>query len=128
MSQIIAGIMEAARIEAATAISWTDFSDFLFDPDEGLLTGLYPTDASRRRFRQSAEFAELTKLVEEVRNRTGLFEGSMPQKCGKILVELPQSMRAALEAEAESAAVSVDQLVIAKLAMPIPRWAASLAA
>jgi predicted HicB family RNase H-like nuclease len=35
-------------------------------------------------------------------------------------VELPQSMRAALEAEAQSEGVSVDQLVIAKLAMPMP--------
>jgi hypothetical protein len=120
MSRILAGIVEAARLEAATATSWTDFSDFLFDPQEGLLTRLIPTGARRRQFMQSAEYAELTKLRDEVRDRTGLFEGSMPPRSNKILVELPQSMRAALEAEAQSEGVSVDQLVIAKLAMPMP--------
>ena len=44
-------IIEAARREAATATSWADFSNFLFDPEDGLISGLYPSQAERERAR-----------------------------------------------------------------------------
>jgi predicted HicB family RNase H-like nuclease len=113
-------ILLAARREAAISPSWADFSIFLFDPEEGLLPGVFPTEAERRRFIKSAEYAELTKLRDEVRERTGLIEGAVPQKSGKFLVRLPRTMHAALEAEAQREGVSLNQLVVAKLAVPMP--------
>jgi predicted HicB family RNase H-like nuclease len=112
-------ILQAARREAATATSWADFSNFLFDPEEGLIPGLFPTEAERRRFIKSPEYAELTKLTEEVQERTGLIEGAVPQKSGKFLVRVPRSLHASLQAEAQREGVSLNQLVVAKLAVPM---------
>jgi hypothetical protein len=95
----MAEILEAARREAATATSWTDFSNFLFDPEDGLLTKLFPTKEERRRFIKSPECAELTKLTEEVQERTGLIEGATPKKTAHVVNRLPQHFRAMIVEE-----------------------------
>jgi hypothetical protein len=89
-------IVEAARREAATAVSWADFSNFLFDPEEGLLPGLFPTQAERRQFMKSAEYAELRQMSEEVKERVGLIEGATPVKTAYVVDRLPQHIRDAI--------------------------------
>ncbi len=49
--------------------------------------------------------------------RTGLVDGATPQKSGRFLVHLPKSHHAALEREANEEGVSLNQLVVTKLAV-----------
>ncbi len=55
--------------------------------------------------------------------RHGLVEGGTPRKSGRFVVRLPQSLHAALESEAMAEGVSLNQLVVAKLALGLGRLA-----
>lgn len=110
-------ILAAVKREASVAETWADLSNFVFDPEEGILAGVFNTQAERKAFVQTPEFKEIRRLIDEVRKRTGLVEGATPKKSGKFVVRLPRSLHAALEAEAEREGVSLNQLVVAKLSM-----------
>lgn len=112
-------LLKAARHEAARVTTWADLSNFLFDPDEGLITKAYPQGPERSKFMKSAEYKAIRQLIDEVEDRTGLVEGAVPKKSGKFVVRLPRSLHAALEAEAEREGVSLNQLVVAKLSLPM---------
>ena len=113
----VAAILKAAHAHAATAQSWADLSNFLFNPDDGLVTQACPTRAQRERFANSAAYRELRTLIDDVRDRTGFIAGATPRKSGKFVVRLPRSLHAALETEAAREGVSLNQLVVAKLAL-----------
>jgi len=55
--------------------------------------------------------------------RHGLVEGATPRKSGRFVVRLPQSLHAALEREAAAEVVSLNQLVVAKLAVGLGQLA-----
>ena len=110
-------LLDSAREEAAKVQTWADLSNFLFDPDDGLISRAYPVGPERSAFMKSAEYKSIRKLIEEVRDRTGFIEGATPKKSGKFVVRLPRSLHAALEAEAAREGVSLNQLVVAKLSM-----------
>lgn len=109
-------ILELARQEATKVTTWADLSNFLFEPD-GLVSKAYPVGPERKAFMKSPEYKAIRQLIEEVQDRTGFIEGMTPKKSGKFVVRLPRSLHAALEAEAEREGVSLNQLVVAKLAM-----------
>ena len=110
-------LLEAARVEATKVTTWADLSNFLFDPDDGLISKAYPVGPERSNFMKSPEYKAIRKLISDVRDRTGLIEGSTPKKSGKFVVRLPRTLHAALEAEAEREGVSLNQLVVAKLSL-----------
>ncbi|MBI3823875.1 MAG: toxin-antitoxin system HicB family antitoxin [Planctomycetes bacterium] len=68
---------------------------------------------------RSPEYKSIRQLIDDVEDRTGLMEGAVPKKSGKFVVRLPRSLHAALEAEAEREGVSLNQLVVAKLSLPM---------
>jgi HicB family len=117
MPNKIDAIRRAARAAADTAQSWADLSNLLFNPHDGLVTRAFPTRGERARFVKTAAYRELRELIGEVRGRTGLIAGATPTKSGKFVVRLPRSLHAALEMEAAREGVSLNQLVVAKLAM-----------
>jgi len=110
-------ILRTARAEAARAQSWADLSNLLFSPQTGLVSKAFPTQRQRKHFAKTPAYRELRQLVGEVRQRTGLAAGATPLKSGKFVVRLPRSLHAALEIEAVHEGVSLNQLVVAKLAM-----------
>lgn len=110
-------LLKAAEQEAAIVTTWADLSNFLFDPDDGLISKAYPVGPERSKFMKSNEYKSIRKLIDDVQDRTGLVEGATPKKSGKFLVRVPRSLHAALEAEAEREGVSLNQLVVAKLSM-----------
>jgi predicted HicB family RNase H-like nuclease len=119
MKKTLQEVMEAVRAEAAIAESWADLSNFVFDPEDGILADAFKTERERTAFLQTPEFKEIRRLIQESRKRTGLVEGATPKKSGKFVVRVPRSLHAALEAEAEREGVSLNQLVVAKLSLPI---------
>jgi predicted HicB family RNase H-like nuclease len=64
------------------------------------------------------------KLLE-VEERKGFIAGATPKKkSGKFIVRLPVTLHAALEAEAKDEGVSLNQLVVAKLAISLSKLTA----
>lgn len=125
MKKSLQQILEAVKAEAAVAESWADLSNFVFDPENGMLAGLYASEAERKAFIKTPEYREIRRLIDEVRDRTGIVEGATPRKSGKFVVRLPRSLHAALEAEAEREGVSLNQLVVAKLSVQMGQLLAS---
>jgi len=68
---------------------------------------------------KTKEFTAIRALIDEVQERTGLVEGATPSKSGRIVVRMPRTLHATLEKEAAREGVSLNQWVVAKLAMQI---------
>ena len=112
-------LLESDRDAAQVVETWADLSNALFDPESGLIAKAYPTRAEREQFVQTDEYRAIRKLIDEARQRTGLVAGATPSKSGKLLVRLPKSLHAALDIEAAAEGVSLNQLVVAKLAFQL---------
>jgi hypothetical protein len=110
-------ILESARGFASAAEAWADLSNALFDPESGLVARAYPTRQQREQFLKTKEYRAIRELIDGVKERTGLIAGATGTKSGKFVVRLPRSLHAALEAEAEEEGVSLNQLVVTKLAL-----------
>jgi hypothetical protein len=118
-------ILESARQVALTAETWADLSNALFDPEEGLVAKAYPSRAARLKFMKTPEYRAIRELIDAAQDRTGFIEGATPKKkSGRVLVRLPVTLHGALEAEAKEERVSLNQLIVAKLAMRLSKLAA----
>ena len=118
-------ILDSANTVALSAETWADLSNALFDPIDGLVAKAYPTRDERNKFIETEEYKAIRQLIDAVEERTGLVEGATPKKSGKFIVRLPRSLHAALDVEAENEGVSLNQLVVTKLAVQMSRLAAS---
>lgn len=118
-------VLDSARAVALSSATWADLSNALFDPIEGLVAKAYPHRDEREKFIQTGEYKAIRQLVDAAEERTGLVEGATPRKSGKFMVRLPRSLHAALDAEADQEGVSLNQLVVTKLAAQLSRLANS---
>ena len=116
-----ADVLAQARRRAASSTRWSDLSNALFDPSEGLVTRAYPTRREREAFARTPEYREIRQLVAALADSSGLVEGATPSKSGRFVVRLPKSLHAALEREATDEGVSLNQLVVAKLSTRLDR-------
>jgi len=116
-------ILEKARGLERSCRTWADFSNSLFDPLEGLVARTFPHSEDRAKFRKTSAYEELHVLVERKMKATGLVGGATPKKSGRFVVRLPRSLHAALEREAEAENTSLNQLVVAKLAVQLDNLA-----
>jgi predicted HicB family RNase H-like nuclease len=112
-------ILAEARKLAEGSKTWADLSNALFDPIEGLVVKSFPDASQRAAFRKTKAYDALHALVERKVQETGVVEGSTPKKSGKFVVRLPRSLHAALEHEAATEGTSLNQLVLAKLAVQL---------
>jgi predicted HicB family RNase H-like nuclease len=112
-------MLESAKRLSETTETWADFSNALFDPVDGLLAKAFSTREERKVFVQSDEYKQIRKLIGDAIARTGRVEGATPTKSGRFVVRLPRSLHAALEREAEREGVSLNQLVVVKLAVQL---------
>lgn len=112
-------LLKKARQAARSVESWADLSNALFNPIDGLVTRTYQTRAERRAFLKTAEYRKIRQLLTRAVETHGLVEGATPRKSGRFVVRLPQSLHAALEREASREGVSLNQLVVAKLAIQL---------
>ena len=121
MSQQTAELMDAVQEIADAAPTWADLSNALFDQENGVLAKLFRTPEERAAFVASEEYREIKALLKRAQERTGIVQGAAPTKSGKLLVRLPKSMHSALESEADDEGTSLNQLVVAKLAVQLSR-------
>ena len=117
-------VLKQAEAAARSVETWADLSNALFDPVNGLITRTYPTRAEREEFLKTEQYKKIRELIAQAIAATGLVEGSTP-KSGRFVVRLPRSLHAALEREAVREGVSLNQLVVAKLAAQLSSLAGS---
>jgi predicted HicB family RNase H-like nuclease len=113
--------MAKAEQAAREAATWADLSNYLFNPVNGLVAKAYPTRQAREAYVKTEEYRKIRQLITDAIERQGLVEGATPKKSGRFVVRLPQSLHAALEREAISEGISLNQLVLAKLAVGLGR-------
>lgn len=118
-------LLDSARGIASSSPTWADLSNALFNHVDGLIAKAYPTREEREQFVRSPEYKAIKELVSVAQERTGLVEGATPAKSGKFIVRLPRSLHAALDAEAEAEGVSLNQLVVTKLAVQLSQLSAA---
>lgn len=121
MSKKEKDILRSAKGIAATAATWADLSNAMFDPASGLITKAFPTREERAAFLKTDTYRQIRELISAAMERTGLVEGATPKKSGKFIVRLPKSLHAALDREANQEGVSLNQLVVAKLALQMSK-------
>jgi len=114
-------LLNEAEQAARDAETWADLSNFLFNPVDGLVAKAYPTREAREAFVKTNDYKKIRQLVSDTMLRHGLVEGATPRKSGRFVVRIPQSLHAALEREAVAEGVSLNQLVVAKLAVGLGR-------
>ncbi len=119
MSKREKDILRSSVDVAANSATWADLSNALFDPVDGLITKAYPTREERAVFLRTDEYRKIRQLISDAMDRTGLVEGATPKKSGKFVVRLPKSLHAALDREATEEGVSLNQLVVTKLAVQL---------
>jgi len=112
-------LLESAQSIVATTTTWSDLSNALFNHVNGLVAKAYPSREERDKFIRSPEYKAIRKLIGAAQQRTGLVEGATPKKSGRFVVRVPRSLHAALDAEARAEGVSLNQLVVTKLAIPL---------
>ena len=112
-------ILVEAKGLAKESETWADLSNALFDPLDGLLARSFPEPAERAAFRKSDDCDKLYDLIEQKMKQKGVVKGSQPTKSGRFVVRLPRSLHAALEREAAAEGTSLNQLVLAKLAVQL---------
>jgi hypothetical protein len=118
-------ILDSAREAASSAQTWADLSNALFDPEVGLVARAFPTRQAREEFLRTEEYRAIRQLIDDARKRTGLVAGAASSKSGKFIVRLPRTLHAALEMEAAEEGVSLNQLVVTKLAIQMSQLANS---
>lgn len=119
-----AAILDSAKEVACETANWADLSNALFNPVDGLITKAYPSREEREAFLRTEEYRAIRDLLRTAMGKSGLVEGATPQKSGRFVVRLPKSLHAALEREAAEEGVSLNQLVVTKLAVQLSHVAA----
>lgn len=120
-----ADILTTAQEIARTTDRWADLSNALFDPLDGLIAKAYASKNERDTFRNTATYSKLRDLVTKAMQGQDILAGATPTKSGRFVVRLPKSLHGALDGEAQKEGVSLNQLVVAKLACQLDALAGS---
>jgi predicted HicB family RNase H-like nuclease len=95
-------------------VTWVEANDAIYGPG-GPFARLFPSAKDRTAFAKTKESRQIDQLIDS------LPEPAVgPQRAeysGKFNVRIPKSLHAALASEAEAEGVSLNQLVVAKLAL-----------
>lgn len=104
----------AQKLSERPNLTWVEANNAIYGP-AGPFARLFPTPKDRVAFAKTEESRHIDELIDR------LPEPAVgPQRheySGKFNVRIPKSLHAALVSEAENEGVSLNQLVLAKLAL-----------
>lgn len=118
-------VLEQATTLARNVTTWADFSVAIFDQRSGLVSQVFDDPMEREAFFDSEQYKAINQLLLELMNKHGVEAGATPQKIpqnkesGRVLLRMPQSVHKLLKVEAKKEGVSLNQLAVAKLAVPL---------
>ncbi|HEV3004831.1 MAG TPA: toxin-antitoxin system HicB family antitoxin [Pirellulales bacterium] len=104
----------ARKLAEAPGLTWVEANNAVYGPG-GPFVRLFPTAADRAAFSKTSASRQIDELID------GLPEpppsSQKREFSGKFNVRIPKSLHAALAGEAAAEGVSLNQLVVAKLAL-----------
>ena len=104
----------ASKLSETPGLTWVEANNAVYGPG-GPFARLFPRTGDRLAFAKTEESRRIDQLIDR------LPEPPVgPQRrdySGKFNVRVPKSLHAALASEAEAEGVSLNQLVVAKLAL-----------
>src|SRR5215472_19256075 len=107
-------LTRARKLAETSGVTWVEANNAIYGPG-GPFARLFPNAKDRTAFAKTKESRQIDDLIDS------LPEPAVgPQRreySGKFNVRLPKSLHAALASEAEAEGVSLNQLVVAKLAL-----------
>jgi hypothetical protein len=107
-------LLLARKLAETPGLTWVEANNAIYGPG-GRFARLFPSTSDREAFARTAVSQEIDRLID------GLPESqTAPQRrefSGKFNVRVPKSLHAALASEAEAEGVSLNQLIVAKLAL-----------
>jgi predicted HicB family RNase H-like nuclease len=107
-------MLKEAKKDFANGINWMDFSNKYFGPGNPYI----PQDEEERKeFLKSEEYQAIQAMKENLEE--GQPEISEPKYSGKFVVRVGASLHRSLVEEAEAEGMSLNQLILAKLAPPL---------
>ena len=107
-------LTRARKLAQSPGVTWIEANNAIYGPG-GPFARLFPTAKDRLSFAKTKESQQIDRLIDILpEHPVG------PQRreySGKFNVRVPKSLHAALASEAEAEGVSLNQLVVAKLAL-----------
>lgn len=111
-------LLELAQELRDSGANWVEANNAIFG-DGGKFAELFPTTADRTAFAGTTEHKQLTELLATLPEPASR---SLPQPSdvsGRLNVRMPKSIHAALIQEAADEGVSLNQLIVSKLALQL---------
>jgi hypothetical protein len=112
-------VLEYATQLAGEVRSWADFSNALFDQSNGYIAKVFPQELQRQLFLDTPQYEAVNEILLSLMRRFGVVGGSVPTKSGKFVIRLPKTLHKVLEVEAKREGVSLNQLAVSKLTLPL---------
>ena len=104
----------ARQLAETPGMTWVDANNAIYRPG-GPLMRLFPTKADRMAYGKTKESKQIDDLIDSLPEPA--VRPWPKEYSGKFNVRIPKSLHAALVCEAEAEGVSLNQLVLAKLAL-----------
>lgn len=104
----------ARNLTATPGLTWVEANNAIYGPG-GPFTRLMPTAKDRAAFAKLQESEQIDELLDSLPEPS--VKPQRREHSGQVNVRIPKSLHAALISEAEAEAVSLNQLVLTKLAM-----------
>ena len=104
----------ARKLSEAPGLTWVEANNAIYGPG-GPFTRLFPSGKDRLAFAKTEESEHIDALLDSLPEPA--VEPQRREFSGKFNVRIPKSLHAALVREAEVEAVSLNQLVLTKLAL-----------
>jgi HicB family len=104
----------AGKLGETSGVTWVEANNAIYGPG-GPFARLFPKPRDRAAFAKSEESRQIDQLIDSLPDPP-----VGPQRreySGKFNVRVPKSLHAALASEAQAEGVSLNQLVVAKLAL-----------
>lgn len=95
-------------------LTWVEANNAVYAPG-GPFSRLFPNATERGEFSRTEESRQIDELIDSLPEPP--VRPERKEYSGKFHVRIPKSLHAALASEAEAEGVSLNQLVVAKLAL-----------
>ena len=107
-------LARARQLAQAPGLTWVEANNAIYGPG-GPFAGLFPNAKDRAAFAKTQQSRQIDRFIDSLPEPP-----AGPQRreySGKFNVRVPKSLHAALASEAKAEGVSLNQLVVAKLAL-----------
>jgi len=107
-------LMLARNLAQTTGLTWVEANNAIYGPG-GPFARLFPNAKDRAAFAKTKESRQIDQFIDSLPEPPAGLQRR--EYSGKFNVRVPKSLHAALASEAEAEGVSLNQLVVAKLAL-----------